>query len=228
MYPPTMAFRQALSVETSRAGHGVVPNLSLALLYNEDLAGALRVGRRSRARAAVGARVCWDTVEGWSRSPRIADDDARRAFERVRELDARDVGAMVYLGQVLLFLRARKLHAGHRIVANGSGPRWNRYVTAVYNPWPCYQGRLCSRGSARSNACRCFARPVTLCDIRDGSSRTGRYAKRFVSTGAEPGARLQDRAVGRIHIHRARAGSGSLLMLEFGRFGRRFTASELG
>ena len=92
------AFRQAVQIDSALAIAHV--NLSLALLYTQDLAGAAR-------EASEGARLLPHAAQppfilGLIARAENRTSDARREFERVREIDASDVATNVNLGQMYL------------------------------------------------------------------------------------------------------------------------------
>ena len=98
-YPEAAAaFRQALGLDASLAIAHV--NSSLALLYEQDLAGAAR-------EANDGARLLPSApqppyVLGLIARAENRNEDALRFFERVRQIDPRDIGTLVNEGQIYL------------------------------------------------------------------------------------------------------------------------------
>jgi Tfp pilus assembly protein PilF len=92
------AFRDALRIDSSLAFARI--NLSIALLYLPDLGGAAR-------EAAEAARLLPRApqppyLQGLVARAQNRSEDAIAAFERVRQIDPRDVGTDVNLGQIYL------------------------------------------------------------------------------------------------------------------------------
>jgi Tfp pilus assembly protein PilF len=174
------AFREALAADQTL---GIAHlNLSLALLYNQDLPAADR-------EAAEAARLLPDAPAPAYVRSLIAradnrPDDALRELERVRGLDADDPGTNVNLGQ--LFLEQRRYEEAMAVLRRAvSLEPYN--VTAVYN-----LGLALTRAGrepegrdalSRAQALRSVGYAVTY---GNGYLEQGRYAQAVASTGAEP------------------------------------------
>jgi len=98
-YPEAAAaFRQALDLDNSLATARV--NLSLALLYAQDFAGAAREADQGARLLPAAPQPPY--VLGLIARAENRNEDALRFFERVRQFDPRDVGTAVNLGQIYL------------------------------------------------------------------------------------------------------------------------------
>jgi Tfp pilus assembly protein PilF len=174
------AFREALAIDSSL---GIAHlNLSLALLYGQDLPAAEREAAEA-ARLMPGAPQP-PYVRGLIARAENRPDDALRELERVRAIDADDPGTNINLGQ--LFLEQRRY--GEAITALRRARSFEPYnVTAVYN-----LGLALTRAGeepegrdalSRAQALRSVGYAVTY---GNGYLEQGRYAEAVVSTGAEP------------------------------------------
>ncbi len=174
-----VAFREALRREPSL---GIAHlNLSIALLQNSDLEAA-------RTEAEVADRL----MPGAPQPPYVLallareenrDDDAIRFFERVRQIDPRDIGAAVNLGQI---------HIQNRRYAQAIallGPAFDDEpysVTAAYNlGMALLRSGQSARGQQlieRSQALRATGYGTTF---SNAYLERGKYAEALASTGAE-------------------------------------------
>jgi tetratricopeptide (TPR) repeat protein len=174
------AFRDALSVDASLASARF--NLSLALLYAQDLEGADR-------EAAEAARLLPDApqpvyVRGLVARAQNRNDQARALFERVRSIDPRDAGACVNVAQIALEEGRydEAIAALRPIVADEP-----YHVTAAY-----VLGLALSRSGQSEEGQRLLARVQALrqtgygVTFGNGYSEQGRHAEAIASTGAEP------------------------------------------
>src|SRR5439155_10612855 len=92
------AFRQALRIDPALAI--VHLNLSIALLYGQDLAGAGREAAEAARLLPSGPQPPY--IQGLVARAENRTADALRQFERVRQIDPDDVGTRVNLGQIYL------------------------------------------------------------------------------------------------------------------------------
>ena len=181
-YPEAAAaFRDALAIDGGLAIARL--NLSIALLYGLDLSGAERD-------ASEAARLLPEApqppyIRGLIARAENRPADARREFERVRQIDAGDVGTNVNLGQILLEER-RYEEAIPLLRAAADAEAVN--VTAIYN-----LGLALTRAGrdaegrdmlARAQALRSVGYSITY---GNGYLEQGAYAEAIGSTGAEPG-----------------------------------------
>jgi Flp pilus assembly protein TadD len=175
------AFRQALGIEASLAIARV--NLSLALLYSQDLQGAAR--EATEAARLLPSAPQPPYVLGLVARADNRSEDARGFFQRVRQIDPRDIGASVNLAQIDLQDRnyAEAISVLRPAVADEP---YN--LTAAYD-----LGLALTRAGQpsegrqlleRSQALRTTGYAVTF-----GTTylEQGRYAEALASTGAEPG-----------------------------------------
>ena len=180
-YPEAAAeFRRALGVDPSLAIARI--NLSLALLYAQDL--------QSAAREAAGAARLLPAapqppyILGLIARAESRNDDAQRLFERVQQIDARDVGARVNLGQMYL---ERSQYAQAIAVLRPAVADEPYNVTAVYN-----LGLALTRSGQNVEGQQLLQRSQLLRSTAYGLTfgagylEQGRYAEAIASTGAEP------------------------------------------
>ncbi len=180
-YPQAAAaFREALQIDE---GLGIARvNLSLALLYSQDLASADR-------EAAEAARLLPNApqppyVRGLIARADNRQDAALRAFEQVRSIDADDPGTNINLGQ--LFLEQRRYDEAITVLRRAvSFEPYN--VTAVYN-----LGLALTRAGQESEGREALERAQSLRSVGyavtfgNGYLEQGSYAEAVASTGAEP------------------------------------------
>jgi Tfp pilus assembly protein PilF len=180
-YPEAAAaFRQALGVDPPLAiAHA---NLSLALLYSQDLEGAAREANEAARLLPPAPQPSY--VLGLIARAENRNEDARRFFERVRQIDSRDVGTSVNVGQI--YLQDGKYAEAIAILrAAVADEPYN--VTAVYN-----LGLALTRAGQRNEGQRMLEAAQALRTkgyaVTFGTSylEQGRYAEAIASTGAEP------------------------------------------
>ena len=157
-------------------------NLSLALLYSLDFEGAAR-------EATEGARLMPSApqppyVLGLVARAENRNEDAARFFEQVRQIDPRDVGTSVNLGQI--YLQDGKYAEAITLLRSAVADEpYN--VTATYN-----LGLALTRADQRDEGQRILEGAQTLRTrgyaVTFGTSylEQGRYAEAIASTGAEP------------------------------------------
>jgi len=175
------AFREALAAEESLSIAHL--NLSLALLYAQDLQGAL-------ASAAEAERLLPSApqppyVIGLVERAQNRTDEAIRAFERVREIDPSDVGTRVNLGQV--YMEGRRYDEAIALLRDAVATEpYN--VTAAYN-----LGLALTRNGQGEEGKTFLDRAQGLRDTGyavtygTGYLEQGRYAEAMASTGTEEG-----------------------------------------
>ena len=181
-YPEAAAaFRDALAIDGGLAIARL--NLSIALLYALDLSGAERD-------ASEAARLLPEApqppyIRGLIARAENRPADARREFERVRQIDGGDVGTNVNLGQILLEER-RYEEAIPLLRAAADAEAVN--VTAIYN-----LGLALTRAGREAEGRDMLARAQALRSVGysitygNGYLEQGAYAEAIGSTGAEPG-----------------------------------------
>jgi Tfp pilus assembly protein PilF len=214
------AFRDALRIDDSLTIAHV--NLSLALLYAPDLAGA-------RREAAEAARILPDAPQpayilGLIARAENRTADALGAFERVRRIDAADVGTIVNLGQLRLMERQ---YAEAIAILQPAAQAEPYNVTVAYN-----LGLALTRNGQpeegrqmldRAQALRSTGYAVTF---GTGYLEQGRYAEAIASTGAEPD--LVDDAVPSAAFSSAAIGApGGAPRAAISPLGRRYSISDL-
>jgi tetratricopeptide (TPR) repeat protein len=214
------AFRQALQIDSSIANAHV--NLGLALLYAQDLQGAAR-------EAAEAARLLPSAPQppyilGLIARAENRTADALREFERVKQVDAADVGTNVNLGQIYLEERRYPEAIAALRTAYDAEP-YN--VTAAYNlGLALTRSGQTAEGQAmlqRAQALRTIGYSVTY---GTGYLEQGRYAEAIASTGAEP--ELVDTAIPPVAFTPEPIGSsGGSVVTTGSPFGRRYTAADL-
>jgi tetratricopeptide (TPR) repeat protein len=221
------AFREALQRDSSLAIARV--NLSIALFYAQDLAGAAR-------EAAEAARLLPSAPQppyllGLIARAENRTSDAFREFGRVRQIDAADVGTRINLGQIHL----EKQEYPQAIAVLRPAAAAEPYnVTAAYN-----LGLALTRGGEVDEGRRMLARVQSLrsagyaVTYGTGYLEQGRYAEAIASTGAEPdlvdtaapSATFTPTALRLADDQRARSGQAGRMAAT--PFGRRFTATDL-
>ena len=180
-YPEAaVAFRDALGIDNTLAiGHF---NLALALMYEQDLEGAAK-------EAADAARRMPDApgppyVLALVARALNKNDEARAQLEKVRAIDAADIGATVNLAQIDLedqrFEQAAQ--ALQPIVA-----REPYHVTASYVlGLALTRGGKADEGQALLQRAQELRRANYAVTFGTGYLEQGRYAEAIASTGAEP------------------------------------------
>ena len=213
------AFREALTIDPTLAmGH---LNLSLALMYEQDLDGAAREATDASGRMPTAPQPPY--VQGLIARAQNRNDDARRFLERVRQLDPDDVGAAVNLAQIDLEDRRYEAAAGalQPIVA-----REPYHVTAAY-----VLGLALTRSGKADEGQQLLQRAQDLrrasyaVTFGTGYLEQGRYAEALASTGAEPD--LVDHSTPAAKFTPIAIGSQAAASGTTSPFGRRFQASEL-
>ena len=213
-------FREALRTDASLAIGQV--NLSLALLYAQDLAGAGREAAEAARRLPALPQPPY--ILGLVARAEGRRADALRSFERVREIDATDVGTSVNLGQI--YLEEQQYPRAIAVLRPAADVEpYN--VTVVYN-----LGLALTRSGQADEGRRMLERAQALrstgYSITHGTGylEQGRYAEAIASTGSEPG--LVDTSVPSAAFAPAAIGpaanrSGGVASP----FGRRFAAADL-
>jgi tetratricopeptide (TPR) repeat protein len=180
-YPEAAAaFRDALAIDDRL---GIVRlNLSLALLHAQDLTGADREALEAANLLQAAPQPPY--VRGLIARAENRPDDARREFERVRAIDAGDVGTNVNLGQLLIEQRRYDEAIGYLRAAVAAEP-YN--VTASYNLGLALT-RQGQEGAGRDELSRAQTLRSLGYAVTYGSGylEQGRYAEAIASTGAEP------------------------------------------
>jgi Tfp pilus assembly protein PilF len=214
------AFREALRRDRSLAIAHV--NLSLALLYAQDLAGAAR-------EATEAARLLPSVPQppyilGLIARAENRASDARREFERVHQIDAADVGASVNLAQ--LYLEERQYPQAIAVLRPAVEIEpYN--VTVAYN-----LGLALTRSGQVDDGRRMLERAQALrstgyaVTYGTGYLEQGHYAEAIASTGAEPD--LVDTSVPSAAFTPAAIGRpADRSRPDVSPFGRRFSAGDL-
>ena len=214
------AFRQALQIDGSLTIAHV--NLSIALLYAQDLAGAAR--EANEAARAMPREPQPAYILGLIARTEKLTADAVREFERVRQIDPNDVGTLVNLGQIYLEQR-QYLEAIAVLRSATNAEPYN--VTAAYN-----LGLALTRSGAsdegrqtldRAQALRGTGYAVTY---GTGYLEQGRYAEAIASSGSEPA--LVDAAVPAVSFSLSAIGSATNPGTPMASpLGRQFSAAEL-
>src|SRR6185503_11106609 len=157
-------------------------NLSLALLYAQDMAGAAR-------EASEAARLAPSTPHphyllGIIARAENRGTDALQEFQRVHQIDPEDVGTNVNLGQIYLEQRQYRQAIDVLLPASSAEP-YN--VSAAYN-----LGLALTRDGQSEEGAKILARVQELrstgyaVTFGTGYLEQGRYAEALASTGAEP------------------------------------------
>ena len=214
------AFREALERDRTLAIAHV--NLSLALLYAQDPAGA--AGEASEAARLLPSAPQPAYIQGLLARMAGRASEAIRAFERVHQIDPTDVGASVNLAQ--MYLETRRYPQAIDVLRPAAEIEpYN--VTVAYNLGLALtrNGRLDDgrRMLDRAQALRSTGYAVTY---GTGYLEQGRYAEAIASTGAEPG--LVDTSPPSAAFTPAVIGApGSQPRPAVSPFGRRFSAGDL-
>jgi len=174
------AFRQALRIDPALAI--VHLNLSIALLYGQDLAGA---GREAAEAARLLPSVPQPPyIQGLIARAENRTSDAIREFERVHQIDPADVGTSINLGQI--HLEARQYPQAIAVLRPAVAVEpYN--VTVAYN-----LGLALTRSGQVDDGRRKLERAEALRSTGYGVTygtgylEQGRYAEAIASTGAEP------------------------------------------
>lgn len=221
------SFKRALAVDPQLAIARL--NLSIALFNLPDIAASLTEAKKAAEMLPHQPHPHY--ILGIIAKAQNRVEEATVAFQRVLQLDARDVGANVNLAQ--LYLQERKYEDAIKLlrVAVAAEP-YN--VTATYN-----LGIALLRSGQREEGQRTLQRFQTLRDsnygvvIGQNYMEQGRYSEAIASTGAE--AELVDTAIPEVKFTDAT----SELVIQFARqspqaasvapspFGRSFKVAEI-
>jgi tetratricopeptide (TPR) repeat protein len=173
-------FRRALEIDTSLAVARI--NLAIALFNVPDLQGALREAKLAAAAMPDTPHPHYMLGLIATRENRV--DEALAAFQRVLQIDPRDVGANVNIGQ--LYFRQRKY-------AEAIPPLRVAHEAEPYNISAAYTlGLALTRGNQREEGQRMLERFQALraggygTELGQNYLEQGRYAEAIASTGAEP------------------------------------------
>jgi tetratricopeptide (TPR) repeat protein len=221
-YPEAAAaFRNALDIDATL---GIARlNLALALLYEQDLDGAAR--EASAAAPLMPSAPQPPYVLGLTARAQNRNDDARRYFDQVLQIDPADVGANVNLAQINLEdRRYDEAVAALQPIVNAEP----YHVTAAY-----VLGLALTRGGRADEGQRLLERAQELrrasyaVTFGTGYLEQGRYAEAIASTGAEP--ELIDTTMPQVRlaatdISPALGSNGTAVASPFG---RRFPAADL-
>ncbi|MBM3771930.1 MAG: tetratricopeptide repeat protein [Acidimicrobiia bacterium] len=174
------AFRDALGIEPSL---GIAQfNLSLALFYAQDFDGAQKASEDAARLLPQAPQPPY--VLGLIARAQGRTDAARAQFDRVRQMDPRDVGVNINMAQIALEDQryADAIAALRPVVAEESSNVTAAYVLglALTRSGDLDEGQ---RLLARSQALRNSGYAMTL---GPGYSEQGRYAEGIASTGVEP------------------------------------------
>ncbi len=214
------AFRGALGIDSTLAiGH---LNLSLALLYEQELDAAAKESEEAARLMPSAPQPAY--VLGLIARAQNRNEAAREQFEKVRRLDAHDVGANVNLAQINLEDRRydEAIAALQPIVAKEPYHVTASYVLGL----ALTRGGKADEGQILLQRAQDLRRANYAVTFGTGYLEQGRYAEAIASTGAEPElvdqtpppAKFTPTAV---VDSAAASGPGSP-------FGRRFSAADLG
>jgi Tfp pilus assembly protein PilF len=173
------AFREALRIDASLALARI--NLSIALLYLPDLDGAAREATEAARLLPRAPQPPY--IQGLVARAQNRPDEALAAFERVRQIDPRDVGTDVNLGQIYLQQRRYPDAIGRFRAALTEEP-FN--VTATYN-----LALALTRAGQTNEGQQAMERFQTLRTSGYGTTfsnaylEQGHYAEAVASTSAE-------------------------------------------
>lgn len=177
--PAAELFRQALAVDGSLAAARL--NLSLALLYAQDLQGAMREATEAARLLPSAPEPPYVLALVARAENRTAD--AIREFERVVAIDPDDPGTNVNLGQI--YLEQRQYPAAVAVLRKAAAVEpYN--VSAAYNLGLALTRDNQAEGPdvlARAQALRTTGYALTY---GTGYLEQGRYAEALTSSGAEP------------------------------------------
>ncbi len=217
------AFRGALQIDSTL---GIARlNLALSLLYEQDLDGAVREATEAARLMPSAPQPSY--VLGLAARAQNRNDDARKDFQQVLQIDRTDVGANVNLAQIELEDRRYDAAIAALQPVVDAEPY---HVTAAY-----VLGLALTRAGRTDEGQRLLERAQELrrasyaITFGTGYLEQGRYAEAIASTGAEPElvdpapppARFSVRDIS--STLSAGHGAAGLAIA----FGRRFTASEL-
>ncbi len=220
-YPEAAAaLGQALTIDASLAIAHV--NLSIALLYSQDLPGARR--EATEAARLMPSAPQPPYVLGLIARADDRNEEAKAFFERVRQIDPRDVGASVNLAQI--DLQDRK-YAEAIAILRPSVADEPYNVTAAYD-----LGLALTRAGQMAEGQRMMEHSQALRTTGYGVTfgttylEQGRYAEAVTSTGAEP--ELVDATVGSATFTPSLIGSQPIDVLQAtSPWGRRFSVDDL-
>lgn len=198
-------------------------NLGIALFYAPDLVGASR-------EAAIAVRQLPDAPQpqyilGLIARAENRDDEAIAFFERVRQLDSRDVGAAVNIGQI--YLQDRKYAEAIAVLRPAVADEpFN--ITATYN-----LGLALTRAGQRVEGLELMERSQALratgygVVLSNTYMEQGRYAEAIASTGAEPDVLDTSAPAARLSMSAIAAAGATGASGGPSPFGRTFSAAEL-
>ena len=180
-YPEAAAaFREALTIDPTLAIGRL--NLSLALMYEQDLEGAAREATTAAALMPTAPQPPY--VLGLVARAQNRNDEARGFFDKVRQFDAADVGVNVNLAQIALEDRryTDAVTALEPIVKNEP-----YHVTAAYVLGLALtrSGRT-DEGQPLLERAQQLRRASYAVTFGTGYLEQGRYAEAVASTGSEP------------------------------------------
>ena len=214
------AFRQALQFDGTLAIAHV--NLSLALLYAQDMAGAAR--EASEAAKLIPSAPQPHYVLGLIARAENRGTDALQEFRRVHQIDPDDVGTNVNLGQI--YLEQRQYPQAIEVLRPAaSAEPYN--VSAAYN-----LGLALTRGGQSEEGAKMLARVQELrstgyaVTFGTGYLEQGRYAEALASTGAEPDLVDESVPATKFAVSTIVKSAGQRASVE-SPFGRAFSAQEL-
>jgi Flp pilus assembly protein TadD len=219
-YPEAAAaFREALQRDNSLAIARV--NLSIALLYAQDLAGAAR--EATEAARLLPSAPQPHYILGLIARIENRTADALREFERVRQIDAADVGTSINLGRI--YLEQRQYQQAIAVLRPAADLEpFN--VTVAYN-----LGLALTRSGQLDDGRQMLEHTQALRSTGyavaygTGYLEQGRYAEAVASTGAEP--ELVDTSVPSATFTPTVVGPANGPRGVASPFGRRFAASDL-
>ena len=214
------AFREALTIEGDL---GVAHlNLSLALLYAQDYDGALREAEDAARRLPDAPQPPY--VLGLIARSQSRNDVARTQFERVRQIDPRDVGASINVAQIALEDQryADAIAALTPVVASEPSNVTAAYVLGL----ALTRSGATDEGQRLLNQAQALRRTGYAVTFGTGYLEQGRYAEGVAATGAEP--ELVDAATPQVSFVAAPLGPRTARTPGVtSPFGGRFTAAEL-
>ena len=213
------AFREALRIDEGVAIARL--NLSIALLYLPDLAGAAREAAAAALLLPSAPHPLY--VQGLTARADNRDPDATRFFERVRQIDPADAGTAINLAQILLQDR-KYFEAAAMLRPVVADEPYN--VTALYN-----LGLAVARAGQADEGRQLMERSQTVRDsgygttLSNGYMEQGRYAEGLASTGIEAG--LVDGAMPPAAFAAVAAFAGGTGEAAVSPFGRQYAAADL-
>ncbi len=219
-YPEAaVAFRGALGIDASLAiGH---LNLSLALMYEQELDAAANEAAEAARLMPSAPQPAY--VLGLIARAQNRNDAAREFFEKVRQLDAGDVGANVNLAQINLEDRRydEAIAALQPIVATEPYHVTASYVLGL----ALTRGGKADEGQVLLQRAQDLRRANYAVTFGTGYLEQGRYAEAIASTGAEP--ELIDQTPPAATFTSAVVAGAEGAAGPGTPFGRRFSAAEL-